>query len=272
MIKISFIGAGRMTQAFLKGLSSSGDFDMSSITLCSKSGTNLQELSQQYGVLVAQSNIACAQSADMLILAVKPQQLQSLIEEIRAVLKPNVVVISIAAAIQLESLEAWFQAPIKLIRWMPNTAISIHLGSIAICHNTWVTDVELKHVIALFKPLGTFYPIIESQFDAFIAASGSGIAFAYQVMDDFIHALPQENLNTDIHQLVLETFKAAAEMALNSHQTLQERINEVCSKGGTTVEGIQVLRNKDLVSVFQQTFDATIQRSIALSQELGHKK
>ncbi len=261
-----------MTQAFLKGFSNNPNFNMDDVTVSSQSGSNFQALSERYGIHTTLNNCVCVDTADILILAVKPQQLQAVIEEIRPCIKPHTLVISIAAAITLESLADWFMTPTPILRMMPNTAISIQKGSIALCANEQVSKATLGEVMTYFKPLGSLYLISESQFDAFIAASGSGIAFIYQIMDDFIQALNQENLEGEVQHLVLETFKAAAEMALSSQQSLQANIEEVTSKAGTTIEGLQVLRQANLSHTFKQTFEATLQRSKVLSQTYGSKK
>lgn len=270
MRKISFIGAGRMTQSFLQGLSASEDFLNGSIMLSNRSSGKLETLKALYPIQVTQDNTACVRNADIVILAVKPQQLKDVILEIRDEIEDNAIVISLAAAITLEQLSTWFGKPVKLIRFMPNTAVAINLGSIAVCPSSNLTEVDIQMVLGLFKPLGTLYLLEENLFDAYIAASGSGIAFVYYLIDTFTkNAIAKGIPERDAKILCLETFQAAISMAKSQNLELSDLIDQVCSKGGTTIEGIKTLQASNLDTILNDTFEATMKRSKELSESLN---
>lgn len=270
MLKISFIGAGRMTQSFLQGLSVSDDFLNWDIMLSNRSFSKLETLQTLYPIRITQDNRECVRDADIVILAVKPQQLQDVIVEIRDEIQEHTLIISLAAAITLDQLSAWFNKPVKLIRFMPNTAVAIHLGSIAVCPSPIVSETEIQEILRLFKPLGSLYRLDENLIDAFIAASGSGIAFVYFLIDIFTkNAIAKGLPENDAKVLCLETFQAAVSMAKSQDLELSDLIDQVCSKGGTTIEGIKTLQASDLEVILNTTFEATMNRSKELSELLN---
>lgn len=266
-MKIAWIGAGRMTQAFLEGLKAFQDLEHHVST---RSFDKLQALQSRYPIHIHASNQACVLGADLVVLAVKPQQMQAVVEDLQASLPPKAIVVSLAAALSLSQLEAWVPYPIKLARIMPNTAVALRQGSLALCFNTHIEALDLELIHSVFSKVGHVYPIDENLMNPFIATSGSGIAFAYAILDGFIQASVQAGMSqSDAQSLVLETFNAALKMTAASNQPLSSLIDQVCSKGGTTIEGIQVLKNADLVNLFNETFKATIRRAQELSDDLA---
>lgn len=267
-MKIAWIGAGRMTQAFLTGFQTSEpsfDHHVSTRTV-----EKLKDLKHLFHVQVHTTNVECVKAANIVVLAIKPQQMQSVLSEIKNSISKETLVISIAAALSIKQLETWLEKPTKILRLMPNTAVALKQGSMAYAVNNYVesTDVQVFHQV--FSPLGNLHAMDESKINAFIASSGSGIAFVYHLLDAFISAGAQQGFShEEATQLSYETFEAALAMAKASKMSLSDLIDQVCSKGGTTIEGIQVLKNANLVEVFNQTFSATIQRSVALQKELG---
>lgn len=264
-MNIAWIGAGKMTYAFLKGFSSvpSSEF-IHHISTAHPEKFN--EWHQEFNFIQHPTNRDCVKHADVIILAVKPQILKAVIEDLRSVVPSHALVVSIAAAVDLSLLHTWFNRPIKLARLMPNTAVAIRKGSMALSGSQYLNEDDLQTLEQLFKPLGSLYRLDESLMNAFIASSGSGIAFVYSLMDAFIQASIQQGLNPDQAQSIsLETFQAALMMAQASKRPISNLIDDVCSKGGTTIEGINVLNQTDLVNLFNQTFKATIQKAEALN-------
>lgn len=264
-MKISFIGAGNMTQAFLKGSSTS--FFEHEVWVSNRSQAKLDAL-VQYPITCTTNNLLAVDRADILILAIKPQQMFDLLQEIRTEIKADAIIISLAAGLSIHQLEQWLCTPVKLIRFMPNTAIALGIGTIAICHNQNVDVSEMSLVKELFKPCGSLIDIDENQFELFIAASGSGIAFVYQIMASYIQVLQELGLDeVQAKLMIMETFFAASSMA-KINPDFDDLMNRVASKGGTTIEGLSVLRSSQLKHILHETCLRTIQRSKQLSEEL----
>ena len=264
-MKISFIGAGNMTQAFLKGLDRS--FFEHEIWVSNRSQAKLDKLDGS-NIITSLDNHKAIQNADIIILAIKPQQMFELLEATRMDIKSNTIVISLAAGLSLHQLERWMFPEVKLIRFMPNTAITLGIGSIAVCNNQNVDASELILVKELFKPCGRLLEIDEKQFELFIAASGSGIAFVYQIMESYIQVLKELGLDeAQAKSMIIDTFIAASSMA-KINPDLEGLMTRVASKGGTTIEGLNVLRTSNLNDILMDMCQKTIQRSHQLSEEL----
>lgn len=264
-MKISFIGAGNMTQAFLKGLDDA--FFEHEIWVSNRSQLKLDCLTEA-NITKTLDNHKAVQAADILILAIKPQQMFDLLEAIRNDIKPNAIIISLAAGLSMNQLEQWLFPEVKLIRFMPNTAIALGIGSIAICTNRNMNDRELGLVKNLFKACGSLIDLDESKFELFIAASGSGIAFVYQIMESYVQVLKELGMEeAQAKSLIIDTFFAASSMA-KINPDLEDLMNRVASKGGTTIEGLNVLRTSHLEDILMDMCQKTIQRSRQLSEEL----
>ena len=264
-MKISFIGAGNMTQAFLNGLDDA--FFEHEIWVSNRSQAKLDKLDGS-NITKTLDNHKAVQNADILILAIKPQQMHGLLEAIRDDIKPNAIIISLAAGLSMNQLEQWLFPDVKLIRFMPNTAIALGIGSIAICNNKNINDNELGLVKNLFEACGSLIDLDESKFELFIAASGSGIAFVYQIMESYVQVLKELGLDeTQAKSLIMDTFFAASSMA-KINPDLDDLMSRVASKGGTTIEGLNVLRASKLNDILMDMCQKTIQRSKQLSEEL----
>ena len=148
---------------------------------------------------------------------------------------------------------------------MPNTAIARNTGAIA-CTTLNCTQEELDMVVELFQPLGNIYVIDESHMNAYIAANESGIAFVYELMRVFTKQAILFGLDESIAQSVVKNAFSAASQMVDDTTNIQSMIDQVTSKAGTTIEGINVLRESELESIIHKTFQATIHRAEEISQ------
>lgn len=264
-MKISFIGAGNMTQAFLKGLC--GSLFEHEIWVSNRSPGKLDGIDIP-NINKSIDNHRAVHDADLVVLAVKPHQMFELLETIRAEINPNAIIISLAAGLELDQLKDWLYPEAKLIRFMPNTAIALGCGSIAVCNNENIDALELNLIKDLFKPCGSLLDLDEAQFELFIAASGSGIAFVYQIMDCYVHALKELGLEERLAKsLITDTFFAASSM-VKLNPDLEDLMSRVASKGGTTIEGLNALRASQLKEILLEMSEKTILRSKQLREEL----
>ncbi len=263
-MKISFIGAGKMTHAFCEGLSHIEFFNEHQVTISNTSQGKLDELRSLYPITVTQNNVECIKHADLIVLAIKPQQLYSVTQEIKSYLNKDTIIVSLAAGITLTQCERWFNHS-KIIRLMPNTAIAKNSGAIA-CTTLNCTQEELDSIVDLIQPLGNIYIIDESKMNAYIAANGSGIAFVYELMRVFTKQAIEFGLDESIAQSVVQNAFNAASQMVDDNTDIQMLIDQVTSKAGTTIEGINVLRESQLESIVYQTYEATIHRAEEITQ------
>ncbi|MHB8097714.1 MAG: pyrroline-5-carboxylate reductase [Erysipelotrichaceae bacterium] len=263
-MKISFIGAGKMTHAFCEGLSHTNFFTEHQVTISNTSQGKLDELKSLYPITVTQNNVECIKQADLIILAIKPQQLYSVTQEIKSSIKENTIIVSLAAGVTLSQCEKWLNHS-KIVRLMPNTAIAKNSGAIA-CTTLNCSQEEFDSIVDLIQPLGNIYIIDESKMNAYIAANGSGIAFVYELMRVFTKQAIEFGLDESIAQSVVQNAFNAASQMVDDNTDIQMLIDQVTSKAGTTIEGINVLRQSELESIVHKTYEATIHRAEEISQ------
>ncbi len=265
-MQISWIGAGNMTKAFLEGFK--GKYDLVH-HVSSRRSESLDKLREDYHFVAERNNVNCVKNADIVVLAVKPQQLHDVCLEIKDYVPEDAFVISIAVGISLELLESWLGRNHKLIRMMPTTAVSIKKGSIALCCNQKINTSDLQKIHSTFESVALLTPIQESDMNVFVSNSGSGIAFVYRLMAAFVKASMDNGIEElDAKALVAQTFVAAAEMAKANDIDLDLLIKNVSSKNGTTVEGLAIL-DQSIDQLILDTFEATQNRAAEIQDELS---
>lgn len=269
-MKISFIGAGKMTHALCEGLAKTDFFLKHTVTISNPSVQKLNDLKNNYPLAITHNNLECVKGIDIIVLAIKPQHLFSVCEEIKEVIGQDTLIVSLAAGVSLDQLEQWLGYS-KIVRLMPNTAIAKNNGAMA-CVSNKLNQHEINTILDLFKPLGHIYVIDESQMNAYIAANGSGIAFVYEFMRVFTKQAIEAGLDASMAQSIVQnTFSAASQM-IDDTTDIQSLIDQVTSKAGTTIEGINILRQSDLEIIIQNTFNATIQRAEEISKQFEELK
>ncbi len=269
-MKISFIGAGKMTHAFCEGLSLTDFFQEHSVIISNPSVEKLNHLKAIYPITITHNNIECVEASNIIVLAVKPQQLYAVCQQIKGSIMQGSLIVSLAAGVSLSQLEQWLGYA-KVVRLMPNTGISKNIGALG-CASNHLDQTELDTIIDLFLPLGNIYVIDEAQMNAYIAANGSGIAFVYELMRIFTLNAIEAGIDPSMAQSIIQnTFSAASNM-VSDHTDIQALIDQVSSKAGTTIEGINVLRQSEIVQIIKQTFDATISRAEEINKEYEDMK
>lgn len=264
-MKISFIGAGKMTHAFCEGLSHTDFFREHSVIISNPSTNKLNDLKEKYQCNITHNNVDCVVDMDIVILAVKPQQLHSVCQEIKEHIGQDTLIVSLAAGVSLSQLEQWLNYK-KIVRLMPNTAIAKNGGAIA-CTSSDLNQTTIDLIIDLFLPLGNIYVIDESKMNAYIAANGSGIAFVYELMRVFTKNAIEAGLDESIAQSIIQNTFSSASSMVDESTDIQDLIDQVTSKAGTTIEGIKVMRDSDLEEIIKQTFRATILRAEEISKQ-----
>jgi pyrroline-5-carboxylate reductase len=269
--KLAFIGGGNMAAALIGGLTRRG-LASERVVVADPSQDQLQRLVRDYAVTVAADNASAVKGAEVVILAVKPQQMRA----VALGLAPHMaathpLVISVAAGIPHAALARWFGHEIPVIRTMPNRPALNGFGATGLfappsvgAANRALAEMIMGAVSA------TVWVEHESQMDTVTALSGSGPAYFFLFMEALEAAAHERGLPNDVaHQLTLETAFGAAQMARHSKDSLATLREQVTSKGGTTAAALAVLDAAGLRAIVAHAVAAADRRSAELAAEYG---
>lgn len=258
-MKIGFIGAGNMGKAIIGGiLKNKTDC---TVSVYDKNTDGLSSVCKEYGVSAA-DNAALAKGADILFLAVKPNVLYAVIDEIKGEINPDAVIVSIAAGQSIEKIEKAFARKIKLVRVMPNTPALVGEAMSALCPNENINQTELDTVLNIFNGLGKAEIVTEGMMDAVTAVSGSSPAYVFMFIEAMADAavmggMPRDKAYTFAAQSVL----GSAKMMLESGKHPGELKDMVCSPAGTTIEAVRVLEERGMRSAVIEAMQACMDKS-----------
>jgi pyrroline-5-carboxylate reductase len=260
-----FIGAGNMASAIIKGMVKSG-INSSDITVFNKSQQKADALKAECGVTVAGSQKELIESVDVIILSVKPQVLDNIIGTIKTDIgnkKP--LIISIAVGKTIEYLEAGLGADNSIVRVMPNINAKVLMSTSGYCPNTLVTTEQEQIVEKLFATVGSVTKIPETMFSIFGVIAGSSPAFAYLYIDVLARAAQRAGMpKKQALEIAANTVLGSAKMVLESSEHPWELVDQVCSPGGTTIEGIYALEDNGFESTIVKAFDAVMAKDKAI--------
>ncbi len=259
-MKIGFIGAGNMGGAIIAGIVKKDT--KAEILVYDKNPEQAERLKNQFGVGCEATSIELAKNSDIIFLAVKPNVVSEVIDEIKEEVGDNTLIVSIVAGKSVEVIEKAFARPIKLIRVMPNTPALVGEGMSALCHNKNVDCEELAKVTDIFAGLGRVEIVLESMMDAVTAASGSSPAYVFMLIEAMADAavlggLPRSQAYTFSAQAVL----GAAKMVLETEKHPGELKDMVCSPAGTTIEAVKILEEAGFRSAIIDAMAACIEKS-----------
>ena len=264
---IGFIGAGNMGQAMAGGIVSSGIVKAENIIFSDISEENLKKASRKYGVKTSNSNVLTASMADFLVLSVKPHLYKTVIDEIKDYLKPETVVITIAAGITLEKLKNMFGKNIKTVRTMPNTPAMAGEGMTAVIPNEFVTENELKEVMEILNSFGKAEIIEEKLIDAVIAVSGSSPAYVYMMIEAMGDAAVAGGMAREkAYKFAAQAVLGSAKMVLETGIHPGELKDMVCSPGGTTIEAVAALEENGFRSAIIKAMKICEEKSKEMSK------
>lgn len=264
---ICFIGGGNMAQALIGGLISRG-LPPTRITV-SDPVEQIRQLLQEKEVHVTQDNVAAIKNADVVVLAVKPQVLATVLHPLKGLLSDKLV-ISIIAGAEIQTISNLIDSE-RIVRVMPNTPALVQTGAHGIYANDVVgtPDRELTSQILAATGL-TIWVNSEAQIDAVTAVSGSGPAYFFYLMESMIRAGKNLGLDEKVATaLTLQTALGAAQMAITSSNTPSELRKNVTSPNGTTQAALEVFDRAQISQNIQSALAAAQKRSQELAQELS---
>jgi pyrroline-5-carboxylate reductase len=269
--RLAFIGGGNMAAALIGGLTKRG-LSRQRIVVADPSREQLERLARDFGVGAAADNASAAAGAEVVVLAVKPQQMRSVALALAPQLaNSNPLVISVAAGIPHAALARWFGARIPVVRTMPNRPALNGFGATGLYAPATVGAANRALAEDIMAAVSaTVWVEHESQMDTVTALSGSGPAYFFLFMEALEAAAHARGLPNDIaHKLTLETAFGASQMARLSGDSLAVLRDQVTSKGGTTAAALDVLDAAGLRAIVAHAVAAADRRSAELAAEFG---
>jgi len=266
---IGFIGAGNMCQALVEGWLSHKLASPADICVSNRSPGKVTRLAQQFGVQAAATNEDLVDRSDVVIIAVKPQDLDAAIEPIASSFHDDQIVISLAAGIQLRHLRNLLPKNRNLVRVMANTPARVMKGAFAYC--TPVPNVRVdRWMERMFGPLGFVQKLDEGEpFEAFSVASSAGVGFVFELMIYWQEWLEERGIAPEVaQQITVQTFLGAAELARQSFpQSLDDLQARVTSKKGITAAGLDSMRELEVERLLRYSFEKSALRDRELAQD-----
>ena len=268
---IGFIGAGNMGEALIRGLLGSKKVKPAQIIVCDPLKKRLTYMSETYKVGVANKNVEVVRKVDILILAVKPNIVRKVLEEVRGELLKDKLLISIAAGITTDMITDNLLHPVAIARVMPNTPAIVQEGASAIFLGEHVTKDAKDVVIEIFSSIGKSVLIEDEKLmDAVTGLSGSGPAFVFLFIEALTDGGVKEGLKREVASLLaVQTVYGAAKLVKESSKHLGELKDMVTSPGGTTIAGLHILEKKGLRGVMMEAVEVATRRSKELSGYKG---
>lgn len=269
--KITFIGGGNMARSLISGLIADG-FNPQHIHVSDPEPLCLQALTDKYPVQTYSSNIDAAKDSDILILAVKPQQLQAVVKQLRPEWNNHTLLISIAAGIRINDIARWLERDqAAIVRTMPNTPAMVQAGATALYASPAVNPQQHELAESIMRAVGlTVWLDDETQLDAVTALSGSGPAYFFLVMEAMEFAAIEMGLSPETARLLcIQTAFGSAKMALESDDSTRTLRQKVTSPGGTTERAIHELEDGGVRGLFENALIAAALRSRELAKQLG---
>jgi len=262
--EIGIIGAGIMGEALLVAISQAG-VSAANIVISDKRQERTSELLQKYGFAVLSAEEIAVQAKNIL-LVVKPQDMDALLEGIGKKISSGQRVISFAAGKKTSLIEKYLSEGVAVLRVMPNTPMSVGVGASAISAGKFATDADTKAVEELLKASGKTIVVDESLQDAVTATSGSGPAYFFRFVEAMIAGARELGLSeSDSKTLVIQTIAGAAEMLKQDGASPTKLRENVTSPNGTTFAALNIFEGSDLEGIVKRAMVAARDRSQELS-------
>lgn len=264
MKKIGFIGAGNMASAIMGGIVRA-ELE-ARLLACDPDSEKLAALQSTCGVQPKPSIAALLLEADYVFLAVKPQNFPEVLAEAKGLLRPETIVVSIAAGITSAAIRRSLACEAKIVRAMPNTPLLLGCGATALSRGEGVSDEAFSFVRRIFDSAGMTAVIPEEKMNEIIPINGSSPAFIYLYAQYFISYGKSQGIDeSTCLKLFAQTLVGSAKMLTDSGRGVDELIAMVSSKGGTTIAGLEGLREKGLEAAVREACERSVRRAYELT-------
>ncbi len=263
---IGFVGAGNMAEALIRGLVRGGHVPAAGVTASAPRRERLDELVASYGIRVTTTNREVVQAANLVIFSVKPQILDKVLREVADQMSPGTLVISIAAGVDTEAIEAVLPDGVRVVRAMPNTPALVGAGATAISPGRHASEADLATARAVFDAVGITVTLDESHLDAVTGLSGSGPAYIFLILEALADAGVKMGLSRrNAQRLAAQTVMGSAKMLLETDEHPGRLKDMVTSPGGTAIAGLHTLEQGGLRTTLINAVETATKRA----RELG---
>ena len=269
---VGFLGAGNMAEALVKGLCLA-DVDYARHIIVSDVKTErLATLRAEYGVTTTTDNAELVRKSDVVVIAVKPQVVDKITDAVAKVLKPNQLVVSVAAGVPVRALEAQLPPGTRVVRTMPNTPATVLAGATAIAAGTHATDEDIATAKGIFEAVGRVVVLDEALLDAVTGLSGSGPAYIMLI----IEALADGGVKVGLHRdtalmLAAQTVYGSAKLLLETGEHPGRLKDMVTSPGGTAIAGLHTLESGALRKTLIDAVEVATHRAEELGSQLAER-
>jgi pyrroline-5-carboxylate reductase len=270
--KIAFIGGGNMAEAMMRGLLNGSASLPENIVVSDVRQDRLDFIQELFGVLVCEQNPDAVEQSDIVILAVKPQIMETVLLELGSYLDMSKLIISIAAGISLATIESHLHKDLRLVRAMPNIAALVLESATAICPGKHASSDDLTLAKAIFDSVGKTVTIEEGLMDAITGLSGSGPAYLFLIIDALADAGVKVGLSRDnALTLSAQTVLGAARLMIETGEHPGRLKDKVTSPGGTAIAGLHTLEEGGLRTTLINAVEVATRRSRELGKMMENK-
>ena len=265
--RICVLGAGKAGEALVSGLLSSGWAKPADIVATARHQERVDELSERYEIETTLDNAAAVKGAQVVVIAVKPQDIEALLTDVGTVLEPSQMVLSIAAAIPTELIERHVGDGVPVVRAMPNAPVTVHEGMAGVTGGAHAGEEHLALAEEVLGSVGRSVRVDEPYMDAVTAVSGSGPAYFALLAESMIEAGILLGLSREVAtDLVVQTMLGTAKLLRDEKMHPVELREMVTSPGGTTISAIRELEQAGVRAAFLNAIQAAMKRSRELAQ------
>ncbi len=263
---VAFIGAGNMGEALIRGLLAARTVSPARIIAADVRAERREFLVKTFGVQAIDDNAEAVKAADIVLLAVKPQQMGEVLAGFKSVMTGSKLIVSIAAGVNTARIERELGGKARVVRVMPNTPVLVGAGAAALAKGTYATDEDLVTVESIFGAVGISVRVEEKLLDAVTALSGSGPAYVFYVTEAMIKAGVAAGLDEAVaKRLAIQTVYGAGKLLVESKDEPESLRRNVTSPGGTTEAALKVMNDRKLEEIFAEAIKAAEKRSRELS-------
>ena len=263
-MKITFIGAGNMSEAIISGVLKEGVFSAKDIRASDPLIERRNHMRGTYGVEIGDNNREAVEGVDIVLLAVKPQIFSSVWEDLKEAISSSTLIVSIMAGITSETIAC--DTNFRVIRVMPNTPSLVGRGASGIAMGKTANEDDMGIAEKIMQSVGVSVRVKEEQLHAVTALSGSGPAYIFYLIEAMMQEAIDLGLDEDTARLLcVETVGGAADLFANSKDSAKSLRNKVTSKGGTTAAAIKAFEDKDMKSIIAGAMKSAYKRSLELS-------
>lgn len=260
-MKIGFIGCGNMATAMINGILQKGLYKKEEIIVSNLTEAGAARSREKLGVQVTRDNREVAKGAEIVILAVKPQFYQEVIEEVRDLFTPEKIVVGICPGKTLAWLEDTCGISLKAARMMPNTPAQVGEGMTGVCVNERMTEDDIKKVCEITDSFGKTELVPERLMDAVGAVSGSSPAYVFMFIEAMADAAVAQGMpRKQAYAFAAQAVLGSAKMVLETGMHPGELKDMVCSPAGTTIEGVRTLERLGLRSAVYEALNACAEK------------